>query len=347
MRRLSPLLHALILALALSAPARARPPQPPEPTPAERAQSAEVEKTWGNISFLQQRLASQKARLAALDEEARRLDRERKSMEEVIEALGRRITGMLPGLWQMDVRLKGILDATVAPWDEADRGLSWMGAVYAQARREMAEFKDRNVELAATLTRIARLAPETQALAAQAEKTKDTLLAERLALLRELATPRREKLAPREQLERVLEQASLAEFDPQGARENPFTPDGLVSSPAQGRVSSTFAPEANPPRVGVGVSTPAGEKVRAVHSGRVAFAGEIKGLGRVAVVEHGRDTRSVYTGLASVDVKPGQDVAQGDVLGQAGEAPSGGPGMSFELRFGLKPINPSRWFPAS
>lgn len=336
----------MLLGLLFSAQARAETPRPVEPTPAERARSAEVEKLFGNITFLQQRLESQKARQAALEAEALRLAGERKAMEEVIDALGRRISGMLPGLWQMDVRLKGILDASLAPWDEADRGLTWMGAVYSQARRELAQYKDRNVELAATLTRIERLVPEARALDAQVEKSKDALLAERLAMLRELTALRREKPSPEEQLQRILEQAFLMDFAPSATRAAPLLPDSPVRPPARGRVTSPFAPDTIPPRPGVGVATAPGAPVSAVHAGRVAFAGEVKGLGRVVVLDHGRGAQSVYGGLAGLSAQPGQDVAEGEQLGQAGEAPTGGPGMSFELRFGLKPINPSRWFPA-
>jgi len=67
----------------------------------------------------------------------------------------------------------------------------------------------------------------------------------------------------------------------------------------------------------------------------------------VVVLAHGGAAATVYAHMARLNVKPGQDVTRGEALGVAGEFPApGSSGMSFELRFGLKPSNPSRWFVA-
>jgi septal ring factor EnvC (AmiA/AmiB activator) len=64
----------------------------------------------------------------------------------------------------------------------------------------------------------------------------------------------------------------------------------------------------------------------------------------VVVLAHGEDSLTVYAHLARLEVKAGQEVARGDLLGAPGKlTPAGATGLSFELRFGAKPINPSRW----
>ena len=147
-------------------------------------------------------------------------------------------------------------------------------------------------------------------------------------------------------MERVLELVAQADLAPASTRDKPLeASQGQLERPVSGQLAARFDPGASPPRNGVGFKTAKGETVRCAFWGRVAFAGDIKGLGRVVIVAHGGAAATVYAHLSRLAVKPGQDVARADALGEAGEYPSpGDSGMSFELRFGLKPSNPSRWF---
>jgi septal ring factor EnvC (AmiA/AmiB activator) len=343
------LLPVLILLAALCgadpAPAAWAAPYPLAASPAELAARPELEKIQANIRVLEARLAQQATRFASLSGETGRLARERQVLEDELAGLTGRLGAMLPALWEMEVRLNGVMDASVAPWDESDRGLAWLGSVYGQAREDLNRLRLANNELAANLERQAGLKPEADDQGARTEATRDALLAERLKLLKELAALRRERPSPVEQLERILEQASLADFSPLGMADKPFqAARGVLPWPAKGITAAGFDPQASPPRNGVSLATAPGAKVTAVHWGRVAFAGEVKGLGHVVALAHGGGALTVYARLSSTTVSPGQEVARGAVLGAAGElAPGGASGMSFELRFGLKPINPGRW----
>lgn len=339
-------LSFLILVLALSGvPVLAATPYPLAATPAELAARPELEKIQAGIRVLEARLRQQATRFAALSGEAGRLSRERQGLEDEIAQLTVKLKTMLPALWEMEVRLKGVMDASVAPWDETDRSLTWLGSVYAQAREDLNRLRIKNNELAANMEKEAGLKPEADAQGSQTESSRDALLAERLKLLKELTALRRERPAPPEQLERILEQASLADFSPLGVADKPFeAARGVLPWPAKGTSAQGFDPQASPARNGVSIATAPGARVTAVHWGRVAFAGEVKGLGHVVVLAHGGSALTVYSRLSAVSVSPGQEVARGAILGAAGElSPGGASGMSFELRFGLKPINPSRW----
>ena len=76
---------------------------------------------------------------------------------------------------------------------------------------------------------------------------------------------------------------------------------------------------------GIDYATTPGEVVRAAADGEVVFAGRV-GLSQHVVVLHPDGLRTSYSFLAGIDVRRGDHVAQGDVVGRAGE----------ELHFGAR-----------
>lgn len=69
---------------------------------------------------------------------------------------------------------------------------------------------------------------------------------------------------------------------------------------------------------GVDLDVPSGTPVRAMASGRVRFAGVMRGFGNVVWLEHRGGTLSVYAHLSSLGVRQGQPVRGGDVIGLSG-----------------------------
>lgn len=341
----SALILAVFVLTALAAPARA---YPLEATPAERAARPQLERIEADIRFLEFKLGKQGDVLAGMAAESAALARERLSVESRRSALAERVGALLPALWDLKVRLAAVDGNASLPWDEAGRNLEWTGAAFEDARRQLALLDQLDRELAAAVARQAGIGPRERAGAEAAEALRDRLLAERLKLLDALTALRRENPPPAGRLERILEQVSLAGLSPFSALDRPMEGAlGRLPLPVDGRPVQALGPEESPPRAGVGFATAKEAPVRAVHWGRVAFAGEVRGLGLVAVVAHGGNYASVYAHLSRLDVRPGQEVARGDAIGACGTLPPGeNPGMSFELRFGLKPINPSRWLPA-
>ena len=353
MRRLPPgsfslLILALLACTVLACPGLASTSQPFVPSPVDRDAPPETKQIEANIRFLEARLKSQNARLEAIAGTTVGLIREQRAREADIATLTGRLRAMLPRLWEMDVALKGLMQAPAAPWDEADRNLNWLGAVYGQALEDTSRLRLLESELSANQARQAEIKLDAQLQAALTEKTKDALLAERLKLLRETIALRQEKFLPPDMLERILELILQADLSPASTQERTLkAAKGLMPWPVKGSLASGFDPEADPARNGIVLAAPAQAKILAVHWGRVAFAGAVRGLGQVVVLAHGEEALTVYAHLARLEVKAGQEVARGDMLGTPGKiAPGGASGMSFELRFGAKPINPSRWLSA-
>jgi septal ring factor EnvC (AmiA/AmiB activator) len=83
--------------------------------------------------------------------------------------------------------------------------------------------------------------------------------------------------------------------------------------------------------------------VRAIHEGRVAFAGTFIGFGHLVIVDHGQAALSLYGHMASTAVRRGDRVEAGSTLGDSGRSPAGVPALYFELRVDGRPVDPLQW----
>lgn len=109
--------------------------------------------------------------------------------------------------------------------------------------------------------------------------------------------------------------------------------------PVTGRVVQGFGETtaAGSRRPGIVMQPRRGAQVVAPGAGRVAFAGEYEGYGRIVIVEHEGGWTSLLTGLASIAVSTGQEVTAGSPLGLAA---SREPEIALELRRRGTPVNP-------
>ncbi|MGQ0842864.1 MAG: M23 family metallopeptidase [Sporichthyaceae bacterium] len=104
------------------------------------------------------------------------------------------------------------------------------------------------------------------------------------------------------------------------------------------RISSTFAAHAGRMKGGVGggidYAVPIGTRVYATHAGTVRAAGSSGGgYGIWVVVDYGRGYRAVFAHLSRTNVKRGDAVPAGALLGWSGSTGrSTGPHLHYELR---------------
>jgi murein DD-endopeptidase MepM/ murein hydrolase activator NlpD len=118
-------------------------------------------------------------------------------------------------------------------------------------------------------------------------------------------------------------------------------------APVKGILSSGFGSRSDPVthdhgvHQGVDISGNAGESVHASGDGIVLQAGEVTGLGRAVYLAHGYGLVTRYGHMARVDVRPGQRVKRGDVLGIVGNTGrSTGYHLHYEVRLDGQPVNP-------
>ncbi|HWI82384.1 M23 family metallopeptidase [Ramlibacter sp.] len=113
-----------------------------------------------------------------------------------------------------------------------------------------------------------------------------------------------------------------------------------LTSPVEfSRVTSGFAMRFHPilhqwkAHLGVDYGGAIGTPVRTVGEGLVAFAGVQNGFGNVVIVKHNATDETVYAHLSRIDVRPGQNVAQGQRVGAIGQTGwATGPHLHFEFR---------------
>jgi murein DD-endopeptidase MepM/ murein hydrolase activator NlpD len=102
---------------------------------------------------------------------------------------------------------------------------------------------------------------------------------------------------------------------------------------------------------GVDIAAGGGASIRAVAAGEVLRAGWNGGYGNFTCLYHGRyegrGFATCYAHQSAVLVRPGQRVAQGQVIGRVGTTgASTGNHLHFEVRLNGNPVNPLPWLPA-
>lgn len=123
-------------------------------------------------------------------------------------------------------------------------------------------------------------------------------------------------------------------FDGQSTRKS------FLGSPlAFTRVSSGYGMRFHPisgkqkAHLGVDYAAPTGTPVRTIGDGVVTFAGVQRGYGNVVEISHKDEQSTLFAHLSRIDVRKGQRVSQGDLVGAVGSTgASTGPHLHFEFR---------------
>jgi len=84
--------------------------------------------------------------------------------------------------------------------------------------------------------------------------------------------------------------------------------------------------------------------IAAANAGRVAFAAALPIRGLSVIIDHGGGVFSGYHHLSSTSVVEGQDVAQGQQIGFAGDSGlATGPHLHWEITVRGVPVDPTLW----
>ncbi len=83
----------------------------------------------------------------------------------------------------------------------------------------------------------------------------------------------------------------------------------------------------------------------AAANGVVSYAGYRGGYGNLIIIEHGYGFTTYYAHLSRINVREGQSVTKGQMIGRMGSTGRAtGPHLHYEVRVGGNPVNPSRYY---
>jgi murein DD-endopeptidase MepM/ murein hydrolase activator NlpD len=121
----------------------------------------------------------------------------------------------------------------------------------------------------------------------------------------------------------------------------PRSPIWLVP-PLRAAIGDRFGPRGSGFHPGIDYPAPTGTPVQAAGRGQVVFAGwDPGGYGNLVVIEHPQGVRSMYAHLSRIEVRLGQWMTAGAVIGKVGATGlATGPHLHFELRLRGAAIDP-------
>lgn len=143
----------------------------------------------------------------------------------------------------------------------------------------------------------------------------------------------------RAQVERLNRTLSLVPYRKPVVGEVEFTSGfGVRSDPFLGRPAM---------HTGLDFRAQTGDPVRVTANGKVVNAGWAGGYGRMVEVDHGNGLSTRYGHLSEINVKVGQQVKIGDVVGEVGSTGrSTGPHLHYETRIDGEAVDPQKFLRA-
>ena len=255
---------------------------------------------------------------------------------------------------------------------QAFRRYSYFKNLSSQMNDEARKIKDAKEELLKEKDKLAKLKKEAQAVKAERVKELEKLSKEeaqsakvvkdlqknKKVYQKQLAAKKKQVVALNKEIERIVAEAVKKQSSSSGSKKAPvdyklaedFVKNkGKLPWPAEGPVVGKFGKQYHPvyknlelpPNNGIDIAVSKGTEVKAVFKGVVSQVFVMPGYNQCVLISHG-NYFTFYCKLKSVNVKAGEKVDTGEVIGKT-DTINGESQLHFEVWQGTKPQNPSNW----
>lgn len=100
------------------------------------------------------------------------------------------------------------------------------------------------------------------------------------------------------------------------------------------------------PHSGMDIAAPKGRSVKATESGTVLYVGNLFFTGKVIYLDHGNGVLSLYAHLSKTNVKKGQKVKRGEIIGKVGSTGRvTGPHLHWSVYLNGNTVDPALFLP--
>lgn len=140
--------------------------------------------------------------------------------------------------------------------------------------------------------------------------------------------------------EQKKSRAAFKEFSPKQGWENFIWP---ITGPLTSLFGFQrfFNEQPRRPHSGLDIAAPTGTPIKSPASGEVVLVGDMFFNGKAIFIDHGQGLVSMMCHLSSIDVKEGQLLKQGDVIGKVGSTGrSTGPHLHWSVSFNNARVDP-------
>ena len=255
---------------------------------------------------------------------------------------------------------------------QAFRRYSYFKNLSSQMNQEARQIRQMQEELVQEKEKLAAMKKDAQAVKAervseleklrkeekQADDVVKKLKKNRKTYQNQLAAKKKQVVALNKEIERIVAAAMKTPAAKSGKKQEPidyklaeeFSKNKTklpwpVSGPVVGRFGKHFHPVFKnlelPPNNGIDIAVSTGAEIKSVFKGVVKQVLVMPGYNQCVLIQHG-NYFTFYCKLKSVNVKAGQKVDTGDVLGKI-DTINGDTQLHFEVWKGTKPQNPESW----
>ncbi len=100
------------------------------------------------------------------------------------------------------------------------------------------------------------------------------------------------------------------------------------------------------PHSGMDIAAPRGRSVKSAEAGQILFVGDLFFTGKVIYIDHGNGLLSLYAHLSKTNVKKGQQIKRGQIIGKVGKTGRAtGPHLHWSVYLNGNAVDPSLFLP--